>query len=517
MRTAFERGGDVRSVDLAAAFATLWRERASGVLEITRPEETVRFDVADGEVVGLSSSNPAFETAEVLARAGKLDLVVLEGRRLPAGIDRARAAREQGLVTERDLRWGEKIRAVEILADLVGWLEGFYSFDRDAIAEPTDFRIGIHRLLLELFLRSRDRAFVHHSLPAPDAPLRRAEDFEDKFPTLGLTPDALAVVAAIDGRSTAAQISRRAPPDPFSVEKLLAALATLGLVHPEYAAEEPPPPRPAEAPIPPTPREPPVAARPPLREPEAPPPTAREEPPPLPDEPEIELPLHALREPSEPMDQPLEVPEAPELLPSRRPRLSPAWLVVVLAAGVGAVLLLRFRGREAVPPPVAAATPARVPAAAATAVAPSPASTISVPPTPAPPTEPPLTATSAPVHPTAAPVAVAAAPPAPGSRDDWLALAQRDRRLARRDRRARFTIQLELVCELPSLEEAWVHQRRGAMWLLTSEHRGRTCFRVLWGRYASLAAARRAKDSVPRFFFTPTNLPAVVSTGALLH
>ncbi len=142
MRTAFERGGDVRSVDLAAAFATLWRERASGVLEITRPEETVRFDVADGEVVGLSSSNPAFETAEVLARAGKLDLVVLEGRRLPAGIDRARAAREQGLVTERDLRWGEKIRAVEILADLVGWLEGFYSFDRDAIADSIKTFLG---------------------------------------------------------------------------------------------------------------------------------------------------------------------------------------------------------------------------------------------------------------------------------------------------------------------------------------------------------------------------------------
>jgi len=106
----------------------------------------------------------------------------------------------------------------------------------------------------------------------------------------------------------------------------------------------------------------------------------------------------------------------------------------------------------------------------------------------------------------------------PSTRGAWLALAERDRRRLASDSRTRFSIQLELVCELPSLEEAWVYDRQGAMWLLTASHEGRTCFRVFWGRYRTLEEARAGKSSVPPFFFTPTNRPVVVSTsGALLR
>jgi septal ring-binding cell division protein DamX len=104
----------------------------------------------------------------------------------------------------------------------------------------------------------------------------------------------------------------------------------------------------------------------------------------------------------------------------------------------------------------------------------------------------------------------------PRDRRGWLERAESDRRTLARSRRTRYTIQLELVCELPSLEEAWNYERGRAMWLLVSTHRGRECFRVLWGRYPTLEEARSAKGSVPRFFFTPTNEPTVVSTRSLL-
>jgi hypothetical protein len=104
----------------------------------------------------------------------------------------------------------------------------------------------------------------------------------------------------------------------------------------------------------------------------------------------------------------------------------------------------------------------------------------------------------------------------PPGRHAWLVRAERGRRALARGRRARFTIQLELVCELPSLEEAWEYDRRGRMWLLVADYRGRECFRVFWGRYVTLEEARAAKSSVPRFFFTETNTPAVVATRPLL-
>ena len=562
MRTAFERAGDVRSVDLLAAFATLWRERATGVLTFSRPQHRVRFEILEGAVLEVSSSDPAFDTAEVLVRAGKLDAAVLEGRRLPAGRDRARAAREIGLLTERDWRWGEKIRAVEILSDLIGWLEGTYKLDPFERPEVGEFRLGIERLLLELFLRSRDRAFIHQSLGAVDAPLQRAADFDQEFPALGLTSEALAVIEAIDGRATAAEIPRRVAPDPFSVEKLLAALTTLGLVHPEYAAEAPPsakrttpgPAPPAPPPEPPHSPAAPVAAAEVAEAPgESGTELAVEVSPPGDEasrekaavaEPEMELPLAPSPEPSHPeplvtsweqepagpMDQPLELHEPPAFPRSRRPSLTPVWLLVVLAIAVGALLFFRARERGA----GAAGVPSVAPTAIATSAAvvitealpivapPTPVPPTIAPPTPVPPTEVPptpvpRTATPRPL-PTEPPPTAAAPEPPPIGRRQWLARAGRDRRLLLRDRRTRYTIQLELVCELASLDEAWRYDRRGAMWLLTASYRGRECFRVFWGRYATLDEARAAKSGVPRFFFTPTNQPVVVSTrGALLR
>jgi hypothetical protein len=97
-------------------------------------------------------------------------------------------------------------------------------------------------------------------------------------------------------------------------------------------------------------------------------------------------------------------------------------------------------------------------------------------------------------------------------RSEWLARAQADRRKLDADRRIRYAIQLELVCEMPSLTEAWKHDRpSGSMWLLKVSHGGRDCFRVLWGRFPSIEAARRAKSGIPPFFTTATNHPAVVA------
>jgi len=585
MRTAFERDGDIRSVDLAAAFATLWRERATGALAFSQADRRVRFEILEGALVGVFSSDPSFDTAEVLVRAGKLDPSALEGRRPTAGRDRARAAREQGLLTERDWRWGEKIRAVEIFADLLTWLEGRYSFDRGETPGGGDLRIGIERLLLELFLRSRDREFIHHALGATDAPLQRSEEFDDVYPALGLTPDALAVVAAIDGRATAAEICRRVPPDPFSVQKLLAALATLGLVHPEYAAqpksrasqpksraaaapvtpaEEPSPP-----PIPPEPA-PPARARHDRAEPPeepAPPEIAPEVPgPPPPEEPAIgeqlvgeapmELPIGPGPDPAEPepailawdqgppeaLDQPLDLPEPPEFLPSSRPGRTPFWLLGALAVAVAALLVLRTRSTRTVPPAppaaaVATAVPTPLPTLSPTAAAPlgTPlavfgsdvtASPTSIPATRVPPTEtaPPSTAVPTRLPPTPPPtVAATPRPPqavsaraVPTGRRQWLERAASDRSALAGDRRALYTIQLELVCELPSLEEALRFDHGHTMRILVSDHRGRECFRVVWGSYPTLGEAITAKASAPRFFFTPTNHPVVVSTRALL-
>ena len=102
--SAAERNGLFDGSLALAAFAALWRGRASGILHFSRPGEKIRFEILDGDVGDVSASDPDFDAAEVLVRAGKLGPSALEGR-VSKGADRARSARVLGLLTERDWRW----------------------------------------------------------------------------------------------------------------------------------------------------------------------------------------------------------------------------------------------------------------------------------------------------------------------------------------------------------------------------------------------------------------------------
>jgi hypothetical protein len=569
MRRAFDKSGEIRDVDLLAALVRVWQDRASVTLDFTRPGVSSGFDVVDGEIVATFSADPRFDTAAILVRAGKLDAAALERLSVPEGSDRSLAAMQAGLLTRREWKWGEKIRAIEVLSDLLTWGEGRYLVEPDTRSVSSELKLPISRLLLELFLRSRDRALVDHQLGNPDAPLRRSERFDAEFATFGLTADAESVVRLIDGTTSAREISSRAPADTFAVEKLLAALVTLQLLRPGEAAESPE--LRAETP-----------SLEPLREP-APEEGLEGGPEPAPGEAdslEAEIERSALAPQSSPLSVP-DLPDAPlspddagnatgaeqdldtrdldsadrkdlpiEKSPASWDTLSPetpdpilerpeepsaarrggrhgivlAGIFVALAAAVAVVLFMRSRGGAPAPPQrvALAASPSPVPQAPSpTAVAvPTPIPTTARAPTPpkharratALPTRPPAAARK----PTPAARAPAAQAPASrvaaGERRPWLERAEASRRRLSAEPSTRYAVQLLLACEVSTLEDAFRHdQPTGSIWLLTTDHQGRTCFRVLWGRFATAEEARKAKGGVPLHFVTPGNKPAVVA------
>jgi uncharacterized protein DUF4388 len=568
MKTHFETAGDVRDVDLLAAFVAFWRDRTSGVVSFVRAGGTAAFSLAEGEVVSVSSSEPRFESAAILIRAGKLDADALERLGVPVGSDGALAALQAGILTKREWRWGEKIRAIEILADLLSWNDGKYYFDADARPAPGEFNLAIPRLLLELFLRSRDRHFVDHQLGHTNVPLVRSEEFDREFSTFGLTADAESVARLIDGTSTADEIAATAPADEFAVRKLLAALCTLGLVKPAEAAPKEPE---AELAVPPAPSWDSVTT--PL------PPSALEMPPPREAGPEVEPDTERAAEPAyeegptlesaeppvdedAPLDEyriadphgrdaeaerataleergpaydpipsdPIPVREPVDVVPEDAPprSRSGALLGGILA---GLVLLigafLYFRSR---PVSSGAAEPSTAATPATAATAPAPTAAVAAVPTAALPAAaaaptPARAAAAAPARPAAKPtassprpsappppIASAAKPEAPSAgRASWTSRAARDKKRLGSEKSTRYAIQLELACETPSLVEAWKHDRpAGSMWILATQHGGRDCFKVLWGRYPTLDAAKRGKAKMPSFFQTATNHPAVV-------
>ncbi|MET0619571.1 MAG: hypothetical protein ABW056_04795, partial [Thermoanaerobaculia bacterium] len=218
-----------------------------------------------------------------------------------------------------------------------------------------------------------------------------------------------------------------------------------------------------------------------------------------------------------------------------RHRSSAALFVVLglLVAATAAVLYWRSRGPagggDAQPVAVAAASPsptfsetsietpvpetpaaAAIPIATAPIAAPARAATATAVPSVRPTVVPSARPTARPARPTATQPR-AGTQARPQSRRGWTAKADRDEKSASSDPNARFAVQLELACEIPSLTEAFAHdQPAGTMWVVKTSYRGRTCFRVLWGRYPDRESAERALSDAPSFFSTSRNHPMVV-------
>ena len=101
-----------------------------------------------------------------------------------------------------------------------------------------------------------------------------------------------------------------------------------------------------------------------------------------------------------------------------------------------------------------------------------------------------------------------------GARSSWDELARAGRQTFEHPGANRYAIQVELACEEPTLRKAFDADPSGRrIWLAPYSFRGRSCYRVLWGRYRDLASARAAKSGLPDIFSHGGNRPAVVALG----
>jgi hypothetical protein len=485
LRDRFERGaGDVAGIDLLGALAREGREGGGRRL--------LRFDGGPGLVSYLLdgfdlvsvSAGPRVSPLETLVRSGKVQRETFDALAVPEGADRFRVAVDCGVVSRREAAWACKLAAIESLAEVLAASSGQYRLD-PAGDGPEEFRLPIRRWILELLLRSQDRGLVLAALGPVDVVLIRNERFDEEFAALELTADADGIIARLDGSTTAEEIVRSSRSDEFAVLKLLAALRTLGIVR--AALEEGPAPAPAEEPA--------VAADipPPIEEPAALPPHVGP------------VSLFALSAPETPAErEEIEAilgstQVADEASPGRRVGI---WIAVAVAAvGIGAVGAWLRHADRAVRRPKASSVPRPISPAALPKVdaptrnlEPGPVSSVTIPPR-------------------SSELAARPAAPAPQDSPSLATWAAAGEKRFRHPGAETYALQLELACETSTIDKA-ISQDPGRrnLWIVPFIHRGRGCYRVLWGRYRTLALAKNARRGLPAFFRTGEE-PVVVRLG----
>src|SRR5262249_17360193 len=151
------------------ALCAVGRGGASGTAAFTGPaNETIRYGFDGGVLVAIETP-PEMSPAEVLIRSGKVQRATYEALTVGDFENRYAVAAASGVLSKREALWGIKIAAIETLAAVVGWTEGTYTFE-EGPASPMQpaFRLAVDHWILELFLRSSDRALVLRKIGATD-------------------------------------------------------------------------------------------------------------------------------------------------------------------------------------------------------------------------------------------------------------------------------------------------------------------------------------------------------------
>lgn len=232
--------GSLRNVPLADVFQIVATGRKSGVLTVVAGEARARVYLEGGEVQ-LAHVTPGVHLGEVLAR---LDLLsaeevqeLLERQRgSDAALPLGTAAVQTGKLAQEDLHRALRRQAVEVIADLLAWRDGSFSFaERNLAASqvPPEHTYDAMSLLMEA---AALREELDEGRATPSTLYRRAGD-----PTeVELPPDAWEVLGLIDGRRSARSIASDTDLGEERTYGLLAVLERHGVIEPQpFAQEEP--------------------------------------------------------------------------------------------------------------------------------------------------------------------------------------------------------------------------------------------------------------------------------------
>ncbi len=560
----FPASGAIDPVSFPHLLADLHRQGATGSIKVEGPTYRKALHFRNGRILFGSSDDPGDQLGAILVAAGKISAETVEAESAKVGPGKPLAAvlSERGLVGQDDLSEAGRIKVERILADLLTRSSGSFEFEDGILPKGiVDLQASTPRAFMAATCAAGPE-LARVVLGSGEPALRKRD--EGAALLAELEPDAVALARALDGKSSLNEASRRAGLTAGESEGLAAGLVLLGLVEPARAAVSEPEGATFAAPVH---HDAPPIASPPAADPERkrtifpPEPLVvdrgKEEPPVVKtaagaatvdlregreavqrragelDQRDLDLDLHApaadrapaaptmpaaldetaphprharasetaapFRRPVSPTDEtaphsrhprtpevtePLRRPASPPLPATPRSRSPvPALLVVaglVGVAGVGLWLWLNTSGRE----PIQAGPEA-------TAIgSPTPAAVVDEP---------------------------AAAPP-----DHALELLRRGelagaaRGFAGSLPREGYTIQLLVACSPQTAIKAAAQVTSSELYVLPIRMQGRDCYRVLYGRYGSEAAAATAlRHSVPDYFKRDRSQPRIEPLSAL--
>jgi hypothetical protein len=229
--------GDLARIQLPDVLSFIAMIRGTGKLTLRRDHLERCIHWKEGEIVFASSSSPEHSLGQFLLRNGKINSEQYEEskRRVTANMRHGKILVQMGAISPKDLWWGVKNQALEILYSLFSWKDGSFQFS-ESVEELANERIVLSintaGMIMEGIRRLDESARIREKVPSLDLTFMKVPGAVPDFRELDMNDHEIAVYNNIDGKLTVRELVGKSELTEFEVTRILFQLVVARLIEP---------------------------------------------------------------------------------------------------------------------------------------------------------------------------------------------------------------------------------------------------------------------------------------------
>jgi hypothetical protein len=234
--------GDLARIQLPDVLSFLTMIRRSGRLVVEQDQLERTLVWKDGDIVFATSNSPEHSLGQFLLRNGKITQQQYEEskRRVTPQLRHGKLLVQMGAISPKDLWWGVKNQALEIIYSLFAWQSGTFAFLETAeelSGEKIVLLLNTSSVIMEGIRRLDESARIREKIPSLDIIFMKIAGAAPDFAHLEMSDNEIALYNDIDGRRSVRELIGLAGDlTEFEVTRILFQLATARLV--ELAPED---------------------------------------------------------------------------------------------------------------------------------------------------------------------------------------------------------------------------------------------------------------------------------------
>lgn len=233
--------GDLARIQLPDLLSFLGMIRGTGKLLVRNGGMERSIHWKEGEIVFASSNSLEHSLGMFLLRNGKITQQQYDEskRRVTAQTRHGKLLVQMGAISPKDLWWGVKNQALEIIYSLFAWKEGTFFFGDstdELVNERIVLSINTSSVIMEGIRRLDESALIREKITSLDLVFMKVPGAVPDFEALDMSSHEIEVYNNIDAKRTIRELIGRSEMTEFEVTRILYQLVTARLI--EQAPEE---------------------------------------------------------------------------------------------------------------------------------------------------------------------------------------------------------------------------------------------------------------------------------------